>query len=212
MKTRNAFTLIELLIVIGLLAALASVFFSHFSGTKEEVAHDPIVQKELSDIQRAFHRMAVDCVLQRETHYLKIAQYGLAPLMANSLRTNGTDNLNWQIAVWDDERGRGWRGPYISSEGYREIDPASVGQKSGSRTERVPVLTTPHSDSETDMYYYRVLAVDIDGKILAPADIDTADEVKKVDQFWVVFPETESWGDNISSISESKRRRLLIGD
>ncbi|MDO4583780.1 MAG: type II secretion system protein [Planctomycetia bacterium] len=212
MGKRNGFTLIELLIVIGLLAALASVFFSHFTGTREEVAHDPIVQKELSDIQRAFHRMAVDCVLQRETHYLKIAQYGLAPLMANSLRTDGTDNTNWQFETWDNERGRGWRGPYLSSEGYRNIDSASIGQKSGSRTERIPVLTSPHSESETDRHYYRVLAVDRDGKILAPSDIDTADEVKRVEQFWVVCPETEVWGENIESIPESNRRRLLIGD
>ncbi|MDO4550001.1 MAG: type II secretion system protein [Planctomycetia bacterium] len=212
MCKRNGFTLIELLIVIGLLAALASVFFSHFTGTKEEVAHDPIVQKELSDIQRAFHRMAVDCVLQRDTHYLKIAQYGLAPLMANSLRTDGTDNTNWQFPIWDNERGRGWRGPYISSEGYREIDPSSVGQKSGNRTERIPVLTSPHAQSETDKYYYRVLAVDADGKILSPAEMDTPDEVKNVDQFWVIFPETESWGENISSVPETNRRRLLIGD
>lgn len=209
MGKRNGFTLIELLIVIGLLAALASVFFSHFTGSKEEVAYNPIIQKELSDIQRAFHRMAVDCVLQRETHYLKIAQYGLAPLMANTIAftPEETEEADWKFPVWDEERGRGWRGPYVSHEGYREIDPQTAGQRSGSV--RIPVLTTPNSDSETDRHYYRVLAVDDKGDILTPSN---RLEVSQIDQFWVVYPRTDDFTDNISTIPEADRRRLLIGD
>lgn len=197
---RKAFTLIELLIVIGLLGALAAMFLTHMGGKKDEMIDNSVVQKELADIQRAFFRFHADCVPQVETHYEQIAKYGLAVLMQNE---GGTE---WG---WDEDRGRGWRGPYITPEGYRTIHPNSVGQDTaGSGGDKVPVICTPNADpdNQSDPHYYRVLGTDEADKIVASANYND------ITQFWVVYPCYSETPTNIDEIPEKYRRRLLMAE
>lgn len=211
MLKRKAFTLIELLIVIGLLGALAAMFLTQMGGKKDEMIDNSVVQKELADIQRAFFRLHADCVLQSGGDYDKIVRYGLAVLMQNS-RNVQNDDPKWLFSGWDDDRGRGWRGPYITAEGYRAINDNSVGQDVGSVT--IPVICTPNGepDNTADPHYYRVLATDDDDKIITPPTNTNTDYTNDITQFWVVYPCYSETPTNIDEIPEKYRRRLLMAD
>lgn len=171
--TPAGFTLIEMLIVIGLLGAVAMILLASFNTNREQTLDHSIVQKELSDLQRAFHRMAADCVLQ-QGDLEQIAQFGLALLMERV-----TDNGTVLAEPWDVDKGKGWRGPYVEPESHRLIAPSSVGQQSGAVL--IPVIETPYSKSDADGSYYRLVATDENALVT-----DTAADI---DQLWVVSPD-----------------------
>lgn len=197
-SARAGFTLLELLIVIGILAALAALLLSSLTGSREEMLDSTIVQKELSDIQRAVHRLAADCVLTESDHQT-IAQYGLAVLMDDSIFT-----------AWDSDRGKGWRGPYIEREGYREVDLSSIGQEPG--VALIPVLQTPFSTSESDAHYYRVVATEL--VTVSGNEVERViDSTGSVYQLWVIAPHGDGLpiaGELIEDFDRDFRRRLLL--
>jgi prepilin-type N-terminal cleavage/methylation domain-containing protein len=195
------FTLIELLIVIGLLGAVASLLLASFSGDREKMLDDSVVQAELSDIQRAFQRMNGDCVLQQED-YRTVARYGFAVLLREG---------SGSFAKWDAEKNKGWRGPYIAEESTRLIDVGSDssphwGQRPLEGGYDIPVICTPYAQGANDGSFYRVIRqVDTDGAIV---------------QLWAVFPtsggvlpaEIEDGIENESELTPYAHRRLLMRD
>jgi prepilin-type N-terminal cleavage/methylation domain-containing protein len=176
-KTLSAFTLIELLIVVGLLGLIAMIVFPQFTGSRSD-AIEPIIQTELSEIQRAFFRLKNDCNLQQH-QYKIIAQYGVSVLIKNPDNPKNDNEL--LLGDWDPDRQLGWRGPYLNSESERTIDINEIGQPAGTTT--VPVITTPNqnSNSYNDPNYYRILATDKDNNVLNP-DSD------KIRQLWLIYP------------------------
>jgi prepilin-type N-terminal cleavage/methylation domain-containing protein len=217
----NAFTLIELLIVIGLLGALAVLLLSNLTLTRTEALDTSIVQKELSDIQRAFQRFRADCV-PTQADYKRIAQYGLEILCEYEGRE---DNLRgWSFDYgWDPAKGKGWRGPYVQMEGTRTVNttvgangvPAvdDRGQPESAGGTEIPVVCTPYVD-DADGHtgdYYRVIP-----------ELDDLGET--VTQLWLVFPShsgqlddevidriAEDSPDYESGVArESAKRRLLL--
>jgi prepilin-type N-terminal cleavage/methylation domain-containing protein len=174
---KHAFTLIELLIVIALLAGIAAILIPNLVGDKKEITETTIVQSELAEIQRAFFRFKNDCVL-KPTDYQKIAQYGVAVLLEQG-----------NFESWDNDRQRGWRGAYLTQEGTRMIDPDSIGQQEGNT--EVSVICCSENNSD----YYRIIATNNNGKILSPGEILTPNDQdfekeKEVHQLWVVYPYT----------------------
>lgn len=174
----RGFTLIELLIVIGLLGALAVLLLSNLNVNRTEVIDASLVQKELSDIQRAFQRFQADCVPQ-SADYKRMTQYGLDVL------TTYETSRGWSFpGVWDPDRNKGWRGPYMVSEGMRTVNTTDVdadgiadhaGQPMDSAGQTIHVICTPYvNDEDGDAGdYYRVIP---------KASQDSLSEL------WVVFP------------------------
>ncbi|NLZ62444.1 MAG: hypothetical protein GX902_01430 [Lentisphaerae bacterium] len=146
---RLPFTLLELLIVIGMLGALATLILPHLAVAKTE-AFDPMVQTEMQDIRIAFQRFYND-VMPDEVQLELFRKYGLAPLMQSELP--GIYNF----AGWDPDRCRGWRGPYLESEGTRIIDANSDGQAQAESGISIPVILDPYAKADNDARYYRVL-------------------------------------------------------
>jgi prepilin-type N-terminal cleavage/methylation domain-containing protein len=217
----GGFTLIELLIVIGLLGALAALLLSNLTLTRTQALDTSIVQKELSDIQRAFQRFHADCV-PTQADYKRIARYGLEILCEYEGRE---DNLRgWSFDYgWDAAKGKGWRGPYVQMEDTRTVNtmvrangvPAvdDRGQPESAGGTVIPVVCTPYVD-DTDGHtgdYYRVIP-----------ELDDLGET--VTQLWLVFPShsgelddevferiaEDSPGYESALACESAKRRLLL--
>lgn len=176
-RARHVFTLIELLIVIGLLGALTTLVLPSFGGLREE-SMEKVVKKEMADIQEAFQRFRADCVPQT-SDYKAITLYGLEILAEYD------DSRGWTFPDgWDPDRGKGWRGPYLQAEGTETVDVSATGgladnpgqPMDGSGTD-IPVVYTPfegNSDGQPGDYY-RVI----------PELNDAGDKVEKL---WLVFP------------------------
>jgi len=234
--SRAGFTLIELLIVIGLLAALATLVLSNLTFTRTEALDDSLVQKELSDIQRAFQRFEADCV-PRQDDYKLIAKYGLAPLMEYDEYLTGTGD-EWTFPEeWDNERRRGWRGPYIQDgqhsifEGEEEIntstikintsinysDPTTFGQPPLSSGTPVPVIFTPYSHDKhnqdsnpEDLWQFE------HGDFYRVIPEMAGSDIEKL---WVVFPSHSGalvlaapTAEDPSGVRALLRRRLTLDD
>jgi len=157
---RLPFTLLELLIVIGMLGALAALILPHLAVAKTE-AFDPMVQTEMQDIRIAFQRFYND-VMPDETQLDLFRKYGLAPLMQSELPGI------YKFAGWDSDRCRGWRGPYLESEGTRMIDANSDGQAPAESGISIPVILDPYTKTDSDSRYYRVLCGKKDALTYAP--------------------------------------------
>ncbi len=212
-RNSRGFTLMELLIVIGLLAALATLVMSGLEFTRTEALDDSLVQKELSDLQRVFQRFVADCVPQ-QSDYKLIAKYGLAPLMQYDDFLDGSDT--WSFNEWDRDRRKGWRGPYADYETEELVNitldahgiPTTPGQERAAGGSAVPVICTPyvHDDDGFDGGYYRVI----------PAVNSTTHEVE---QLWVVFPShsgalvlASSTADDPAGVRDLPYKRRLILD
>jgi len=207
------FTLIEMLIVIGLLGAVAMVLLTSFNIDREKTLDDSIVQKELADIQHAFHRMAADCVLQQDDYRL-ISRYGLAILIKHGGYLVTPDRWSFP-GDWDADRGKGWRGPYVQQEGRRDINISANGDDIGVTAQgpgadtTIPVICTPYAaDDEyaADGHYYRVIP-----------ELDPND-TSRIIQLWAIDPKcpftvvVSSDTDYAEFVEYPRKRRLLLED
>jgi type II secretory pathway pseudopilin PulG len=153
MKRRrtSAFTLIELIIVIGLLGALAAVMLPSLTVKRVESLQQ-VVGHDMYEVRSAFQRFYHDCVPQPED-LENICDYGLEILTRAPSECAGT----WSFVEYDPGKDKGWRGPYVEMEGERLINPDSVGQDRTGGTVTVKVIEDPFTDSD-DGHYYRVVA------------------------------------------------------
>jgi prepilin-type N-terminal cleavage/methylation domain-containing protein len=197
---KRAFTLIELLIVIALLAGIAMIVLPNFISDKKEVT-ETIVQSELAEIQRAFFRFKNDCTLQPDD-YQKIAKYGVAVLLKSNIENEYT------FKPWDNDRQRGWRGAYLTQEDKRKIDPISIGQQEGNI--EVPVICCSQNDSNTKSDYYRILATKSNGDILDPNEVNE----DNIHQLWLVYPYNGFLTTPFSKIKDENKKyyRQLLED
>jgi type II secretory pathway pseudopilin PulG len=164
--SRHTFTLIELLIVIGPLGALATLVLPQVTATRTE-AMDPIVQKEMQDIRLAFQRFCQD-VVPTDAQLDEFRKYGLAPLMRREI------SGEYAFDEWDDDRAKGWRGPYLTQEGTRHIaapNASSNGQDDAGSEVTIPVIQDPYSESDSDGRFYRVMCRKNGGSDWVPGDL-----------------------------------------
>lgn len=202
-KKPQAFTIIELLIVIGLLGALAALLLSNLNFDRTDILDSSIVEKELSDIQRVFQNFYADC-LPNQNDLTLITKYGLAILMEYDGYLHGDDSWSFDEG-WNPAKGKGWRGPYISSEGSIKINinfNSNPGQQEdNSSTVEIPVIETPYINDDDGVSgdYYRVIA-DQTGDIIT--------------ELWVVFPSHSGTlpSNPKDPNSYEYKRRLLLKD
>jgi prepilin-type N-terminal cleavage/methylation domain-containing protein len=186
---RAAFTLIELLIVIALLAAVSMIVLPHFAGNKKEMT-DTVIQSEMAEIQRAFFRFRNDCILRTQKDYQNVAQYGVSVLLRNYELKDGNENTLFDN--WDNDKNCGWRGAYLHSEGMRVIDPNTKGQQCNvNGNTMIPVICSPDADAElaTDPNFYRIIASAQNNHTVLPLSSDPP-----IYQLWLVYP---YFGNNI---------------
>lgn len=145
-----SFTLIELLIVIGMLGVLATLVLPCLASSKT-AAFDPIVQTEMQNIRLAFQRFRND-VMPNDNQLEFFKKYGLAPLMQRELA-----GAYAKFDLWDCDRHCGWRGPYLEIEDTRTINSSSDGQLLKDGNIEIPVILDPYSKEDNDERYYRVL-------------------------------------------------------
>jgi prepilin-type N-terminal cleavage/methylation domain-containing protein len=135
----RGFTLMELLIVIALLAALSTLLLPSFTADRD-AGNAAIIKSEMYEIQRSFVRFYNDC--GRDPGGLSGFAWTnvyLAPLIR---RTDTNSPALYGYTPWTLERNIGWRGPYAEGEGYY-INAAS---------NRYPALLDPYGDPYEVVY------------------------------------------------------------
>lgn len=152
------FTLMELLIVIGLLGALTALVLPRLRVTKSWAVEESMVPAEMMEIRRAYAAFQADC-LPTVADKTNFARSGLAILMTTNL--TGAANLTFPLD-FDPARGKGWRGPYLQREGERTVYLHEEGQpRTGSgATATIPVIHDPRHEmggGGEGEYYYRVI-------------------------------------------------------
>lgn len=157
-KSRFGFTLLELVIVIGLLGALSMLVLPRLRVTKTWAVDESLAPSEMMEIRRAYAAFQADCLPSADDKD-QIAQYGLAILMT----TNVAWSSAWSFPLsYEPNRGKGWRGPYLQPEGNRTIYWSVAGQPTTGTgpTVSIPVIHDPRHDRDaasTGDHYYRVL-------------------------------------------------------
>ncbi len=142
MRSRSFnFSLIELLIVVGILGALSALILPMFHDTEKE-ARNTVARSKMKDIQWAFSRFQADMLVElRKTVddggdvtnlYLEdIARYGLWPLFVRShpVMTEGDDwgtDIFKKYELYNGDTGFGWRGQYLEYDGIVSVAAPSL--------------------------------------------------------------------------------------
>ena len=152
---RYDFSLVELLIVIGILGVLATLIIPNFNNTTDD-AKEQVTITEMREIQNAFRRFSADVMLKNNNSRMEnILKFGLWPLMKE-------DDPGSSITYtdYDVETGIGRRGPYLQMEGEITISssPTAGGQASESSGTTVPVMKDTYGG------YYRVMCPEINSE------------------------------------------------
>jgi len=152
---RTRFTILELIIVVGIIAVLSTFLIPLFKNTQSKALKDVTFQ-EMKKIQRAFIRLNDDCLLTGSA-LEECEKYGLWVLFQREHPVLTGKNLQ----NYDPERGKGWLGKYMVSEGVVRIDPTLDGQKEGTGAGSVVIPVVKDSYGG----YYRVLIPDGERKV-----------------------------------------------
>lgn len=145
-SAQQGFTLLEMLVVITLLAAVAFVAGGTYLGVHEQ-ANDQLVRTEMQEIAKALRRFKQDTGYYPKTGPFDLQAHGgsvpyanlpawaggndaardlwfyspanFYQLLSRASPLNGTGHL---LASWNPETGRGWRGDYLQGDdGFLDI-------------------------------------------------------------------------------------------
>lgn len=202
---KNSFSLIELLIVIGIMGALTALILPMFYDTEKE-AKETVVRTQMKDIQRAFGRFQADLFTELRkldpegseaaNPYLEdIALYGLWPLFVSKhpVRVEGE---SWSSSTfksyphYDPETKSGWRGQYLEYNGAAEIaEPVLNYHYTGSGSSLTITEAGAQSSGTAckipvlrDPYggYYRVLCPEVRSSASGGNELSKAERLKRM--------------------------------
>ena len=147
-ESHGAFTLLELMIVVGILSALAGGAVM-LLGPVEEQARSQMSIAEMAQLREAIQNFHTDTgFLPKQGPFALTTDGGSVPVPAEGstwfkhpanlqqLLENPLEGTGHALSTWDPDSKRGWRGPYISSfgEGYVDIGDNLAPDGSGSPT------------------------------------------------------------------------------
>lgn len=139
LNKQHGFTLIELLVVVSMLASIATIAVITLDGY-EESAQEQLAHAEMKNIASAIYRFKEDTgYFPKEGIFSADKLFGsdssnakdrymeksnLGWLFSNPKLhdtngdgdTNGSDGDPTKVLVWNPNTGRGWHGPYITTE------------------------------------------------------------------------------------------------
>ncbi len=156
-RTEGGFTLMEMLIVIGLLGALVALILPRLTVQKTWAVDEAMSPAEMMEIRRAYAAFQADCIPTAADRD-QISRYGLAVLMT----TNIAWAAGWSFPLaFDPNRGKGWRGPYLQREGTRRVYLDEEGQPltGTGPTAEIPVIHDPRHAADVadaEERFYRV--------------------------------------------------------
>ncbi len=102
----QGFTLLELLVVVSLMAALAAVALMAYDGVGDQAGYDA-TRVEMAELRKALLQF------RRDVGDFPAALVQLGACNATDTTANGTTVL----CAWDKDAHRGWHGPYLSNVG-----------------------------------------------------------------------------------------------
>ncbi len=113
-KQKTGFTLVELLIVVAILAAIAAVAVSLLGGASDK-AIEAVVRNDLTEIRKAIWQFRND--MGAPPHYLAELMQPPDPNDANGgWWWSEAGNPPSNMYRFDPAMGRGWNGPYLQVE------------------------------------------------------------------------------------------------
>lgn len=161
--TRAAFTLLELLVVVAILAVLAGTAIMALNDTQAQVEAD-VAQTEMLELKQAILRF------QRDTGWLpKQGPFnldsrpgGFAPLPAGAseawfdspanfwqLYENPLGGTGHPLETWNPATRRGWNGPYLTRGGEGLVSVGDNLQRSGDGTPSAGNVVTVYGVADT---------------------------------------------------------------
>lgn len=148
-SAHKAFTLLELVIVMGVLTAVAGSAVMMI-GPAEEQARNQMSQVELARIRDAIRQFHTDTgYLPKQGPFALTSDAGSVPVPAEGatwfyhpanleqLYSNPLAGTGHALENWDPDTKRGWRGPYLSAfgEGFVDIGDDLLPDGSGDPTQ-----------------------------------------------------------------------------
>ncbi len=167
MKTRNAFTLIELIVVLSILIALGGImlplYAEHFSS-----AASTVTQATLAEIRNAMlqywhdtKHVPLDGITSVAT---ESQRFEIAWLFANPVTGDTTNLFNPNSQI-------GWRGPYITSSTADAIANGGPNLVDGWNQ----LLIVQYVDPSSSLKDLRIISLGANGAVDVPANIATSD-------------------------------------
>ncbi len=167
MKTRNAFTLIELIVVLSILIALGGILLPLCADNLSSAA-STVTQATLAETR--------DAVLQywHDTKHVTLdgitslatesQRFDIAWLFANPVTGDATNQFDPNSQI-------GWRGPYVASSTADAIANGGPNLVDGWNQ----LLTVQYVDPSSSLKDLRILSAGANGVIDIPANIATSD-------------------------------------
>lgn len=142
-RAAGAFTLIELIVVVAVLASIAGLAVATLSGTQEQVTRD-LALNELSEVRKAILQFKADTgFLPKRGPFNLSGRSGPTTglvVLSSLPGASDTERTAWfdaeenlfqlfdapifeanqalsRLDTWNPDRRRGWRGPYLASYG-----------------------------------------------------------------------------------------------
>ncbi len=159
-KKLRFFSLIELLIVLAIIGALTALILPSFEFSEVE-AKETVNTSESKTILKAFLNF-YDDVVPSDSDLQTFANFGLTALMENN---KPSDNSTY-FSTWNPDRGKGWRGPYLSTEGRIDVD---VTKEDGQSTTSGSLKPIPVVYNSYGGYYRVMIPVNQGGSTKLPA-------------------------------------------
>ena len=120
-KTQQGFTLVELLVVVSVLATMASIAAIAMDGYEQQ-AQEQLAETEMQRIASAINRFKEDTGYYPEQGLFPSANSaGLEQANFDWLFISPKDGSNNEIMPWNIHSGRGWNGPYLEVNNQERV-------------------------------------------------------------------------------------------
>lgn len=125
MRYKNSgFTILELVTVVAILAIISTAALLSMDGVSADAKYQ-LTQTEMVEISKALRRFKQDVgYFPDEANliddYKKLALLQFCQSTDSTQITTPTVSYDENCKAWDINTGRGWRGPYLSSDGYQK--------------------------------------------------------------------------------------------